>query len=318
MSNPVSMNNVYHAYVGGQPLQAASSDPFEANVEQAQQVFSQARTAAYHTHPKGTWGLNIALVNAQTVYKNHMNQLRSHYGRPLQLVPLALDNCEDSFPDSQFKVLDYCAQLIRSEVFSDFDSVALHNDRGLDSGVAGQTWVLHPTFDDIHDAPFTEQQAQVSLRSSMSLEGKIAVLIHEVTSHLVPGMRAAEAGEPNPPEEAGHFNNLSATSDYHRAMVTLERHWETVKTYAEQLGEEADWDEVKNDYLDDIGIQMNGYLSHLQLDSDQIDDLSEQFRNGQVNTAQFPPQVLAGLKVNLFWGAIRSAVLDETPLADIR
>ncbi|WP_312042650.1 hypothetical protein [Erwinia sp.] len=300
------------------PLPAANT--LQEHREHLQRDFAAARTTAYQRHPSGTWALNSELVQARLRFKNQMEQLRAHFNQPLTRVPLDVENCDDSFEPGEFQVLQRCANIIASEVYKDFSEVSLFKDKDneLDEGVRGQTWVLHPNFEDTHQVPYTEQQAQISFGHHQSLSENICVLTHEVLTHLLTNMRAAETGDPQQPEEAGHFDSLSVNSDYHQGMVALENNWEQISSLARQVGEKVSWDEVKSEYLDDVGLQVGSFHTHLNLKFDHMDELLDSWREGKVNMTALSANERAGLKANIFWSKVREAVLDEKPLSAIR
>ncbi|WP_125289263.1 hypothetical protein [Erwinia sp. 198] len=287
-------------------------------MEHLQRDFAAARITAYQRHPSGTWALNSELVEARLQFKSRMEQLRGHFSQPLTRVPLEVDNCDDSFESGEFQVLQRCANIIASEVYKEFSEVSLYKDDELDEGVKGQTWVLHPNFEDKYQVPYTEKQAQISLGHNQSLSENICVLTHEVLTHLLTNMRAAETGDPHQPEEAGHFDSLSVNSGYHQGMVALENNWEQISSLAGQVGEEVSWDEVKSEYLDDVGLQVGGFHTHLNLDFDHMDKLMDSWREGKVNMTTLSANERAGLKANIFWSKVREAVVDEKPLSAIR
>lgn len=294
------------------------SHDLQNEITKAQQDFATARKAAYAQHASGTLPLNQKLVEARMQYKTRINQLRAEFGEPLRRVPLYVDNCEDTFDEGEFKVLDQCARLIRSEVFSDFDQVSLYKDPDLTDGVEGQTFVLHPNFEDTNFVPYEEKSAQVSIATGQSLSASIAVLVHEFSSHLLVNMRAAELGDPMQSEEFGHYDNLHANGDFHQAMVALERNWGDVEALAKSVGEDVSWDEVKESYLADIGMQLGAYHSHLGLGLEGADRLTEDVREGRISMSALNSQARSGLKTNSFWRDLRAACEDETPLRDIK
>lgn len=315
MFNRVSAASVRHTE---NALPSPAVNNMQSQMENLQRDFAAARTTAYQRNPSGTWALNSELVQARLQYKNGMEQLRAHFHQPLTRVPLEVDNCDDSFEHGEFQVLQRCANIIASEVYNDFSEVSLYKDDELDEGVKGQTWVLHPNFEDKNQVPYTEKQAQVSLGHNQSLSENICVLTHEFLTHLLTNMRAAEVGDPNQPEEAGHFTSLSANSDYHKGMVALENNWEQINSLAGRVGEQVSWDEVKSEYLDDVGLQVGSFHTHLNLDIDHIDRLMDNWREGNVDMTALSGNERAGLKANIFWSKVREAYLEEKPLSAIR
>lgn len=314
MFNRISAATVWHTE-NAVPSSAANN--MQEQMENLQRDFANARTTAYQRNPSGTWALNSELVQARLQFKNRMEQLRMHFHQPLTRVPLEVDNCDDSFEPGEFQVLQRCANVIAGEVYKDFSEVSLYKDDELDEGVKGQTWVLHPNFEDKYHVPYTEKQAQVSLGHHQSLSENICVLTHEFLTHLLTNMRAAEVGDPNQPEEAGHFDSLSVNSDYHKGMVALENNWEQIDSLAKQVGEQVSWDEVKSEYLDDVGLQVGSFHTHLKLSIDHIDQLMDDWREGNIDMTKLSGNERAGLKANIFWSKVREAYLEEKPLSAI-
>ena len=294
------------------------SHDLQNEITKAQQDFATARKAAYAQHASGTLPLNQKLVEARMQYKTRINQLRAEFGEPLRPVPLHVDNDDDSFSYGEFKVLEHCARFIGGEVFSDFNQVSLYKDEDLDDGVEGQTSVVHPNFEDMDFIPYTEKRAEVSIASGQSLSASIAVLVHEFSLHLIGNMRLAELGEPIQPEEAGHHTCLRANSDFHKAMVSIERNWEDVQALAKRVGEDVSWDEVKSSYLHDIGMQLGTYHTYLGLGLDGADHVTDEYLAGTIEEDKLGPEARFGLETNLFWRDLRAACEDDTPLADIK
>lgn len=282
-----------------------------------QNRFGQARLNVNRQHQQGSATWHIAMSQVRAQFQAEMRLFRQQYNQPLRLVALELDNCDDSFTDSEFQVLDYCARVIRPEVYEEFSEVSLYKETRLHE--SGMTMVVHPNFETTDTfEPFDEEQAQINITPYSTLSEKITTLVHELASHMIDTMKAAVTGDPHPPEEVGHFTNLSSNSKYHQAMLMVERSWNNIQRVADRVDEEVSLSAVKEDFAEDIGLQVGSYLTYLQVDDDHIEALTERYQNHQLNLNTLSSNEQAGVKANAYFKALQHACDNDLPLSSVR
>lgn len=276
-----------------------------------QQWYKQQRMAVRQSARQPA-ELDEGLRRAQQQYKANLQALQRRYGIQPSLMPAILTNCKNlegnlTIDPKEFRILKKCWSLLDVTVHEGFKDVNVLKNN-LPPNVEGMTYVLHPTFDDVHGTPYDEKAAEINLDESLDLNHAISVLAHEALEHLIPNMRRGEQGDLILTEEEAHFGNLNENSPYHQGMMRIKDNWPQVARLAQQLGCEVDLAEVMNHYLSDIGVQTTSYLASLGLDNDTVDDLTREYQEGNVDPARLSPQMAAGLRANLFYEKVKQMV----------